>query len=269
MVGARLRYRVVADGRTRCLGHTDRSGDGPSHVDCDRPASEGRQCDRCRTTDNVVAASMHQAHRLGRGAVDGRVAGHLDQPHRLYVAAFRDGSLKVGTTAGASGGSRLVEQGAWSARYVARAADGFAVRDAEDLATETVGVRQAVTVSRKIAGLVHPRSDEELAATLESTAQQVKNLVAAMGDARLEPIDEPWFNPAVGAPWLARVVRYPTTVDSGAHDLEVIGAVGRVLAVRRPGFDEVFVVDPAPLFGVEIDLGDHEADEVAVQAALF
>jgi len=239
------------------------------HVDCDKPPVEGRQCERCRTVDNVVAASMHQAHRLGRGAVDGRIADHLDQPHRLYLAVFCDTSLKVGTSAGSAGGHRLLEQGAWFARYVALAKDGFAVREIEDLVTETLGVQQAVTVARKIDGLVSPRPPTVLHEALDRAEIQVGELVGAMADPRIEAIEEQWSNPLADSDVVERVVRYPASLDRGSHDLTVVGAVGRVAIVERPGFEERFAVDVGQLFGVEIDLGEHEADEVAVQAALF
>lgn len=269
LTGARLRYQAVPDGAPRCLGHTNRSDGDAVYVDCDKPPVEGRQCERCRTVDNVLAASMHQAHRLGRGAVDGRIAKHLDQPHRLYLAVFPDGSLKVGTSAGAVGGHRLLEQGAWLARYVALATDGFAVREIEDLVTETMGVQQAVTVARKIEGLVSPRPTSELDDVLDRAQAQTTELIEAMADPRIEPTSEPWSNPLVGDPLVKRVVRYPAALDRGTHDLTACGVVGRVVIVERPGFDERFAIDVGQLFGVQIDLGDHEADEVAVQAALF
>lgn len=269
LVGAHLRYRVAPGGSAQCLGHTARSKDGAEYVDCSRPPHEGRQCERCRTIDNVMAASMHQSHKLGRGAVDGRIAAHLDQPHRLYVAVFRDGSIKVGTTAGATGGHRLVEQGAWLARYAAVAQDGFVVRELEDLVTETLGVQQAVTVQRKLAGLVTPRSDADLDGQLAEVAGRVVALVELMADPRIEPAAQDWSNPAVDSPVWRRVVRYPSALDQGAHDLTIVGAVGRVVAVTRPGFDETFAADLGPLFGVEIELGEHEPDEVALQTALF
>ncbi|MDG2111469.1 MAG: hypothetical protein P8N02_02510, partial [Actinomycetota bacterium] len=85
----------------------------------------------------------------------------------------------------------------------------------------------------------------------------------------IEAADQGWSNPALDSPVWQRVVRYPSALDQGAHDLTVVGAVGRVVAVTRPGFDEIFAADLAPLFGVELDVGEHEPDEVALQTALF
>ena len=121
-----LRFRVAAGRERHCVGTVDRSKDGSTRVQCDSPAASARQCDRCQTKENIAAANMHQAHRRGRDAIGKAMAAYLTHPHRLYVAIFRDGSTKVGTTRGLSGGNRLVEQGAWYARYVAQADDGNA-----------------------------------------------------------------------------------------------------------------------------------------------
>ena len=50
---------------------------------------------------------------------------------------------------------------------------------------------------------------------------------------------------------------------SGSKCNHIVGAL------RRPGFDEVLAADVGALFGLELDLGDHEADELALQGALF
>lgn len=268
LIGTALRYQAL-DTPPRCLGHTDRGAGGATHVDCSKVPTGGRQCERCATVDNVVAASMHQAHKLGRGAVDGRISNHLDQPHRLYIATFPDGSIKVGTTAGERGGHRLIEQGAWLAAYVVLAKDGFAAREAEDLVTELLEVPQAVTVQRKIAGLVRPRPDAELQSALDSAADRTRQLIARVNDERLQVIDSQWENPAREQVLWSGVRPYPANLASGTHDVTVAGAVGRAVALRRPGFDEVFIADLGVLFGLAIELGDHQPDELAVQGSLL
>ena len=106
--GSSWRFRVTA--QRVCPGTTKFADDGTrSFIECQNPVGQSARCDRCSTIDTVFAANMHRAHKLGRAYVDRRFAAHLDQPHRLYVAGFADGSIKVGTTAGASGGVRLAE----------------------------------------------------------------------------------------------------------------------------------------------------------------
>ena len=128
-----LRFRINDDIPRRCVGRIERSTEGSVYVDCESPPTTGRRCERCQIVDNIAAANMHQAHRKGRDAIDQRMAAYLEHPHRLYVAIFRDGSTKIGTTRGTSGGQRLVEQGAWFAKYVGHVEDGFLVRELEDL----------------------------------------------------------------------------------------------------------------------------------------
>ncbi|MFT7646509.1 MAG: hypothetical protein ACI8Y4_001244 [Candidatus Poriferisodalaceae bacterium] len=270
LAGLALRYTVV-DGPRACLGHMERSSSGTRYIDCIRPVDEGRQCERCRTVDNVLAASMHQSHRLGRGAVDPRLAEHLDQPHRLYVAGFRDGSVKVGTTAGASGGSRLVEQGAWQARYVAVAPNGFVVRDLEDRVTEAFGAGQAVSVRRKLSGLIQPIPDAELARRLADLAKQIHDLVAIEGEfVAVEEADVSWANPAILERCWSDIIDYPLDLAKGAHKLDVVGVCGRVIAATREEHDETFAIDLGRIFGLPLEFGDDvEPDEVRIQGSLF
>ena len=169
-----LRFRVAAGRDRQCIGTVDRSEDGSTSVQCDSPAVSARQCERCQTKDNIAAANMHQAHRRGRDAIGKAMAAYLTHPRRLYVAIFRDGLTKVGTTRGVSGGNRLVEQGAWYASYLAQTDDGFFVRDLEDSITEKLGIRQAVDTRKKFAGHLHPLLDQELENQLTQLANEIQ-----------------------------------------------------------------------------------------------
>jgi hypothetical protein len=80
---------------------------------------------------------------------------------------------------------------------------------------------------------------------------------------------ERWRHPMAEHPALGKVLAYPLTLQSGNHDLEVITAVGRALLVRRASGDDVFAIDPAPLFGLRLDIGDYGSDEIAIQDSLF
>ncbi len=266
ILGLRLCFDVPEEASRRCVGYVDRDGDGSRTVTCRRVPKQGRRCASCQRADTAASVNMNQSHRRGRGAIDGRMVAYLEQPHRLYVAGFRDGSLKVGTAAGTSDDRRLLEQGAWLARYVGEAPDGFVVRQAEDMVTSRTGLAQGVTVARKLRGLTRPVDDDVLAGQLDEATQGAAEVARSSG---IEVTVASWSNPARSAAIWSGVLSYPATVDAGSHDLTFLGAVGRLLAAVRPGFDEVFVVDPAPLFGRAIDLGEHRPDEVALQAALF
>ncbi|MEZ5279705.1 MAG: DUF2797 domain-containing protein [Acidimicrobiales bacterium] len=268
--GSSWRFRVTA--QRVCPGTTKFADDGTrSFIECQNPVGQSARCDRCSTIDTVFAANMHRAHKLGRAYVDRRFAAHLDQPHRLYVAGFADGSIKVGTTAGASGGVRLAEQGAWIARYALVADDGYVVRDVEDAVTDVLGVSQQVSSTRKLAGLLSPVATEALEARVAGTTQRVLQMVDANADfaAATTPLDLAWRFEGVGSDTWSGLVAYPNRLDTGNHAFEVADMCGRFAVLAREGVLDRFVADLGTLEGCVIDLGDHDPDPVEVQASLF
>ena len=152
---------------------------------------------------------------------------------------------------------------------MAEATDGFAVRDIEDRVTAELGLPQSVAIGRKVDGMVNPRPDEMLDDALQECSKAVGALLARMGDARLESVSVDWQSPSIDDPTWESVHKYPLKLESGNHDLEVLAACGRLVAVRRPDDGDTFVADLGRLFGVELELGDFGSDEVAVQDALF
>lgn len=270
LAGSSWRYR--ATGQRLCPGTTKFADDGTrSFIECHNPAGQAARCDRCSTIDTVFAANMHRAHKLGRAYVDRRFAAHLDQPHRLYVAGFADGSIKVGTTAGASGGVRLAEQGAWIPRYALIADDGYVVREIEDAVTDLLGVSQQVSAARKLAGLQAPVATEALEARVGATTERVLQMVGANADfeAATTPLDVGWSFEGVGSEAWSGLVAYPNRLDTGNHTFEVADMCGRFAVLTRESVVDRFVADLAALEGCIIDLGDHDPDPVEVQASLF
>lgn len=269
-VGLRLNYRLGPDPRRVCLGHTPfRKGRNAFH-DCRKLPEPGtRRCERCTIVEATFASNLHHAHTRGRSELDPAVLEHLQQPNQLYLAAFRDGSIKVGTSTLTRLQERLTEQGAWIAHLVALTSDGFAVRDLEDRVTAEVGLQQSVNISRKLAGLVRPVDDDALVSRLERHGQQVSKLIERMSDSRIQPSHEMWHNPVSAEQALQKPLRYPLKLRSGSHDLEVVAAVGRIAAVRRPDTIDVFVIDLQELYGIDLELGDFESDEIAIQDSLF
>ena len=264
-----LRFRVAAGRERQCIGTVDRSEDGSTSVQCDSPAVSARQCERCQTKDNIAAANMHQAHRRGRDAIGKAMAAYLTHPHRLYVAIFRDGSTKVGTTRGLTGGNRLVEQGAWYASYLAQADDGFFVRKLEDSITEKLGIRQAVDTRKKFAGHLQPLPDEELDSRLNQLANEIKKFLTKEVGAKGSLLDERWSNQRIEDQAWTDLVSYPTVINQGAHEFTIKSMVGRLATCNRTGFTENFLLDLQPLLTHPLETGDFEIDEFIMQNSLF
>lgn len=278
--GVELNYQLESSARRLCLGHVPFRSDRGAYHDCRRvPEAGKRRCERCSIVEATFASNLHHAHTKGTAELDPSVRDHLQQPNRLYLAAFRDGSVKVGTTTLPRTQKRLEEQGAWMARQVAETTNGIAVRSLEDMVTEVWSLPQAVSGSRKVKGLISPRPDAELEATLNESAQRVFELMERTPDERVTPLfgDDglgvQWRHPIADHAATLHALAYPLSLTAGHHDLEVVTAVGRALFVRRRGpgglGDDVFAIDPAPLFGIELDIGDYGSDEIAIQDALF
>ena len=269
--GWRLGYQIVGEPALVCLGHVPFRSKTNDYHDCvRRPRPGSRHCERCAIIEATFASNLHHAHHKGSAELDASVRDHLDQPNRLYLAAFRDGSIKIGTSTLSRSEKRLEEQGAWIARYVAETTNGRTVRHLEDAVTEYVGIGQAVSATRKLRGLVAPVPSEKLDAILEQAVDDVRSM--ALARSRRDGVtmmDERWRHPMTDHPAVTKVLAYPLPLDSGRHDLRVVTAVGRHLLVHRADGDDVFAVDPASLFGVRVQIGDFGSDEIAIQDALF
>ncbi len=273
LLGFDLTYRVEPDGARTCVGHKPFRSGGADYVDCvQRPQPTGPTCRACAIVEATFASNLHHAHTKESIGLDPAIAAHLRQPNLLYLAAFRDGSIKVGTSTEKRIETRLTEQGAWRASIVARAPDGVTIRVLEDAVTAMLGLPQSVSAVRKMAGLVTPRPDDELLQHLADHRRTVHELMAgsllAMPGA-FTSLEEEWqFAGADDQRW--RLVHpYPADLSAGAHELTVDAACGRLVLLRRPAGQDHFVADLRRLFGRVLDWGQFGSATLTVQDALF
>lgn len=273
LLGLDLAYRVDLEGARTCIGHKPFRSGGADYVDCvQRPQSTGPTCRTCAIVEATFASNLHHAHTKESVGLDPAMAAHLRQPNLLYLAAFRDGSIKVGTSTEKRIETRLTEQGAWRASIVARAPDGVTIRVLEDAVTAMLGLPQSVSAVRKMAGLVSPRPDEALLQLLADHRRTIHELITgsvlAVPDA-FTTLDQEWsFAGADDNRW--RLVHaYPADLSSGAHELTVDAACGRLVLLRRPSGNDRFVADLRRLFGRVLDWGQFGSAPLTVQDALF
>ncbi len=273
-VGLDLNYRADPEARRHCLGHQSPKRNQGRYLDCDNPPRPGEKtCVSCAIADAEFAADLHHAHTKPADQIHESVRQHLQRTNVLYLAAFRDGSVKVGTSTATRRGTRLTEQGAWRAVEVAEVGDGFAVRRLEDLVTERLGLPQAVATTRKLRGMLTPRPDEELDALLSERTADVHQLMAsdagraAAGDATAT--DRRWASDEATVAGWERPHPYPLALDAGQHHLRIEAMCGRLAAVSRPDGADRFIIDIGRLYGRVIEVGSFRSDEVAVQDSLF
>jgi hypothetical protein len=246
--------------------HSPRRNDG-RYLDCFNPPQPGEKtCVSCAVADAEFAADLHHAHTRDAAEIHHAVRRHLDQTNVLYLAAFRDGSMKVGTSTGSRRFLRWAEQGAWAVAEVATTADGFDVRRLEDRVTAELGFPQSVAATRKIKGMTSPRSDDDLKDLLDDAVRRVHGLLettaADLGDTR-------WTFPGRDQALWQRLHQYPAKLTEGQHHLHIVAACGRLVVFTKPGGADRFVTDLGRLAGRQVTLGSFTPGEVMIQDSLF
>lgn len=231
-------------------------------------AGNGGQCPQCLEQDEFRFA--HQFHKGGHAPP--ALAAYMSQPHWLYVATFAHGASKVGTAAAPRRTSRLDEQGAMLATYLAEAPDGRAVRYLEDAISREIGVPQVVRGAAKLAALADP--NPHCAQAVHDRV--VESAVAVLATLGVPASREEWSPPAEGlvlrSPQLHgdRAV-YPHDLREGEHGFHIESCAGtQILARLAAGPEAVrYVLDLNVVKGRRIVLGDFQSPETTFQAALF
>jgi hypothetical protein len=232
----------------------------------DRASTEqGGQCTRCAGRDDFRFA--HQVHHGGH--VPDALRRYVEQPHWLYLATFADGTTKVGTAAEPRKRSRLDEQGALFATYLAKAADGRAVRHLEDAITHDLGVPQTVPAAAKLQALADLR---DLSTARAAHDKAVARAAEALDDMNVPAVLEVWSPPAegerlrTGGEWAL----YPHDLREGEHGFTSLSCVGsQVLAALDSDEDMAYLLDLGALKGRRIVLGSFNSPNTVVQSTLF
>ena len=270
----RLGFRVTAEGRY-CTGWYGFDDDGGRLWPCpDRHRTSGsRQCADCALRDQFRFA--HQGH-LG-GYVPPALEAYLAAPHWLYLATFADGFTKVGTASASRKQTRLDEQGPVWASYLAYAANGRLVREAEDEVTRRLEVPQHRRRAAKAAAYVQPALRSRVEARHQETVAQAAELIAGtVWGGGVQPSRDRWEPPPAAEPLLdpppsGRRLAYPHPLSDGEHGLHVDAAAGpAVLASTESGPDALrYVADLGQLAGCRVVLGDYTSAEAELQETLF
>lgn len=272
-----LRFRILDSDKRYCAGWFDLTGADPRHVNCQNweQITTGKQCRRCQFKEGFI--TVHQAHR-GLDRLAGNVRSYITQPHRLYLDIFADGSSKVGTVAESRLSSRLSEQGAVAACYVARANDGIGVRKAEAAVSAELRLRQALTGKRKLAAMLSKINVEELRDKLKKLVTQARPLLVQLAAEHswIEVEEEAsWWKPSPSAEAAissAPVAEYQASLSEGDHSFYIKGMTGSIAVFALRGNDpepQLFAADLSRLHGMTLTFGDYHSTIESVQTSLF
>ncbi|TAP27936.1 DUF2797 domain-containing protein [Arthrobacter sp. S41] len=260
-----------------CLGYITMNRDGSRNtLPCPKTKAlrTGTQCDSCRRLDH--SKFMHQFHKTGE-APEG-MRKYLEQPHFLYVASFAHGATKVGTTSTQSKWTRLAQQGAVIARYIARANDGTAIRVLEDLVTVHVALTQQVRQKSKIKGLVSWELDlAQLDEINEQAASKARDFLGAqrgLDTYGVELRDELWEQPAFAHPvieaWNSRTLHaWNSALPGATADLRIRGVLGQSIMADSGEGTTLRLLDAAELKTREVQLRQQYGEFKEEQSALF
>lgn len=260
-----------------CLGYVTMSSAGERrHLICPKrkALNTGTQCAGCRRLDQTKF--MHHFHRTGEAPAGMR--RYLEQPHFLYVASFADGATKVGTTSTQSKWSRLATQGAVSARYIARANDGAAIRVLEDLVTEHCGLRQQIRQKAKIKGLCSWDYDAQSLQTLNtSEAHRAKDFLShqrGLESYGITLLDEPWEHPAYSRrvidAWNKRAIhQFSGPLQGESVSVQLHGVLGQGLLVDTGPGSALMILDAAQLKTHALEMGEADFSQQGGQRSLF
>lgn len=271
--GLWLRFRVLSGAgipARYCLGYSAVQGPTEAHhhaCPSGAAAERGYQCGPCFARDDF--RFMHDFHRSGIGPPG--LKAYLAQPHWLYVATFADGTTKVGTASERSKWTRLGEQGAVVARYVAHARDGSVVRMLEDAVSRELGLTQFVRGAAKFTALLVPRPAAQLEEDNREVAAVVREFLDRLTLDGFETVTEQWERSAFtdGVTGTGQRIAYPQPLDSGGHGMRLDSMVGSYALVAVDDADTVFLANLAALKGHKIRFGGYTTDVPALQESLF
>jgi hypothetical protein len=231
-------------------------------------ATHSAQCQRCAGCDEF--RFVHHFH-VGGYAPD-PLLQYMAQPHWVYIATFADGSSKVGTAADARKQSRIDEQGAVAAAYVARAADGRAARILEDAVTRDLTITQFRRRAAKVAALASPMARHLITANHTRVVEDVVSLLGKIvPDTEAVVTNESWHPPAESKVLFDDVPSggwhtYRHDLRTGGHGLFVDACAGPALLVRTYDAPDAtrFVVDMGSIKGLRVLPGEFVSPESVI-----
>ena len=267
LIGYSLSYQVPTPSERVCVNYGDLL-QAEKQNRCEKIVKSGKKCDNCIREDNIFASQFHSVHKKDRSSISQKILKRMQKENILYIAGFFDGSTKVGTSASNRIQTRLLEQGAIHAVLMAETPDGITVRLLEDLITEELGIGQAVSIGKKIDGLLNPLMRDALQKELKIISRKVKDCIATSEITDVTEITSTWDNEYSAETCWDTIQKYPISLASGSHDLKVKSVVGRVAALSHNS-GMTLAADLNELLGITVESGKIAGDEISVQAQLF
>ena len=169
-----LAIRSIIKGKViRCIGYKNLNSCRQSICDAHNIVTENnRQCPSCCVKDvfkYCVMCKGIECHNHSELAHK-----YCNNEHYVYLAYFPGGKLKVGTAFYKRKTTRLLEQGALMALYIAKTPNGKIAREIERRVVE-LGYEEKVNSSYKIDNLIIDKSKQDIINDLINNFEIIKN----------------------------------------------------------------------------------------------
>ena len=151
-----------------CTGRRDFEADLRLRCPDSRQITRGQQCDRCRIEEGFYLCLTCDGSRCP--ALPPAIERYCLQTHRLYLADFGTGRVKVGTASGEEGDGRIVGQGPAAAAYIA-GGPGPQIKRLERAASGA-GLTEQMSRRRKAPTAFTHRQDATAARAVDEGAAQ-------------------------------------------------------------------------------------------------
>ena len=267
LIGHHLSYRVPKQFERVCVNYGELF-EAEKQNRCEKLVKSGKKCSNCIREDNIFAAQFHNVHTKDRNSISQTILKRMQRESILYIAGFFDGSTKVGISTSNRIQTRLLEQGAIHAVLTVETPDGISVRLLEDLITEELGISQAISTRKKIDGLLNPLMQGSVQKALNVISTKVKECISGSGIIGIKEIGTTWDNKYSSEKCWEKIQKYPISLSTGSHDMEVISVVGKVIALKHSS-GMALLADLDELLGITVEFGEITGDEINVQAKLF
>jgi len=216
------------DGPKKCIGSRDPTG---AHIRCPEQSivSANRQrCGPCSATDQM--GPCIRCRGTACDASESRISRCQNSEYAVYLAVFKDRTLKVGVSTLSRVKIRWLEQGADFAGVVSTTHGGMSARKIEDYLGHMTGITKQVRGERKASGLVQ-QLDIEQAHSIAKEFLASNNMTSSDSSFTLEDLSGYYGLSDVDTqprPW-----RFSLALRSCQHLVgDVVGVKGSLLVTR-------------------------------------
>lgn len=223
--------------------------------------SNNCQCNKCKFMYEFYKCV--RCHGDGCNVHNNTSKTYCDTPHWVYLAYFPGGKIKVGTASAQRKETRLLDQGALHAIYIAHTPDGKTARQIENTIV-SLGTASMVSTSYKMKNLVLNENLNQIEGLLLNKYDELKNGVSQCFATHLIPPEFKTFPNILN--FLSKIIESDTNSKQEQFkfviekNIDIINgdylfAVGKILVIKKE--NEIKLIDTKKLEGFNFEFKEN------------